>query len=53
MLCHSRKFLRTFDAPTAAGFRDSGNRINHVLNDDVQCAMPLEIEAPPQGPLFL
>ena len=27
-------------------------RVNHVQNDDPECAAPVELEAPPQGQLF-
>ena len=27
-------------------------RVNHVQNDDADCSMPVEPEAPPQGQLF-
>jgi putative SOS response-associated peptidase YedK len=27
-------------------------RINQVLNDDAECAKPIEVEAAPQGQLF-
>ncbi len=28
------------------------SRVNHVANDDAECAKPVELEAPPQGQLF-
>ena len=27
-------------------------RVNHVNNDDAECAEPVELKAPPQGTLF-
>lgn len=44
------KLLRPFIGQMR-GFPVS-TRVNHVQNDDAECAVPVKLEAPPQGQLF-
>ena len=43
--------LKPYDAGTMRSYRVS-NRVNHVANDDADCAKPIELEASPQAQLF-
>jgi putative SOS response-associated peptidase YedK len=43
--------LKPYDARTMRSYRIS-NRVNHVANDDADCAKPIELEASPQAQLF-
>ena len=45
------EMLKPYDASAMRSYPVS-NRVNHVANDDAECAKPIELEAPPQGQLF-
>jgi putative SOS response-associated peptidase YedK len=45
------ELLKAFDARQMRCY-PVGTRVNHVQNDDAECAEPVELEAPPQGQLF-
>ena len=45
------EMLKPYDARVMRCFPVS-TRINHAVNDDAECAKPIELEPPPQGQLF-
>ena len=45
------ELLKPYDATRMRCYPVS-NRINHVQNDDPECAAPVRLESPPQGQLF-
>jgi putative SOS response-associated peptidase YedK len=45
------EMLRPYDARMMRCYPVS-SRVNHVANDDAECAKPIELEATPQGQLF-
>ena len=45
------EMLRPYDARMMRCYPVSG-RVNHVANDDAECAKPVELEPAPQGQLF-
>ena len=45
------EMLKPYDARMMRCYLVS-SRVNHVANDDAECAKPVEFEAPPQGQLF-
>jgi len=45
------ELLKPYDARAMRSYPVS-NRVNHVANDDAECAKPIELEAPPQAQLF-
>jgi putative SOS response-associated peptidase YedK len=45
------EMLNPYDARAMRSYPVS-NRVNHVANDDADCAKPIELEAPPQAQLF-
>ena len=45
------EMLKPYDARLMRSY-PVNTRINQAMNDDADCAKPVEIQAPPQGQLF-
>jgi putative SOS response-associated peptidase YedK len=45
------EMLKPYDPRSMRSYPVS-NRVNHVANDDAECATPIELETPPQRKLF-